>query len=290
MPSHVRLLIRRRPVVTFFALAYALSWAWYLPLAARGAVVRAGEGWPTHLPGLLGPALAAVIVTGIVDGRGGLRDLVRRVVRWRIGRRWWAIVAGTLSLALLGYVVPLLTGADPPQVSDFTRYTGIGAITPLGVVAVALVVNGLGEETGWRGFAVERLLQEHSLTWTAVVVAIGWAGWHLPFFWFVESFRGMGPLVVGWAVSMLAGSLVLTWLYREGDHSVLLVATWHTAFNLTSATEATGPVVGTATSVVVICWALWILRRDQDAIRRPMPVQGPDGDLSDRVSHEGPAA
>ena len=65
--------------------------------------------------------------------------------------------------------------------------------------------------------------------------------------------------------------MVLTWPYREGHRSVLLVAAWHTAFNLTSATEATGAVAGTVTSLVVIVWAIWILRREQ---HRPVSLAG----------------
>jgi membrane protease YdiL (CAAX protease family) len=210
--------------------------------------------------------VAAVIVTAVVDGRPGLADLGRRVVRWRIGWAWWAVVAGTLGLALLGVVVPLATGGDVPGLAAFTGYTGIGgAITPFGVVLVALGVNGLGEETGWRGFAADRLLRDHRLPWTALVVGLGWAGWHLPFFWLVGGFRTMGPLAVGWLVGLLAGSVVLTFLYRDGRRSILLVAAWHTAYNLVSGTAAAGAVVGTVTSMLVILWAVWILRRERAA-------------------------
>jgi membrane protease YdiL (CAAX protease family) len=258
-----RRIVTKRPVLAYFALAYALSWAWYVPLALRGDHVRTGVGWPTHLPGLLGPAVAAVIVTAILDGRPGLEDLWSRVTRWRIGWTWWLLVAGTLALTLLGVLVPLLTGGDVPTLGAFTSYTGIGAITPLGVVAVALVVNGLGEETGWRGFAADRLLRTHSLGRTALLVAIGWAGWHLPLFWIVDGFRSMGVLAVGWFVGLVAGSVVLTYLYRGGRHSILLAAAWHTAYNLTSGTEAAGAVVGTAASVLVIGWACWVLAREK---------------------------
>jgi membrane protease YdiL (CAAX protease family) len=266
-----RALARRQPVLSYVILAYALGWSWFVPMAVHGDVVRMGVGWPTHLPGLAGPALAAVAVTGLVDGRAGLRDLWVRVTRWRIGWRWWALVAGTLSLVLVGVIVPLLTGGEVPPLAAFTRYSGIGAISPVGVVVVALLGNGFGEEIGWRGFAVDRLLPDHSFRWTALVAAIAWGGWHLPFFWMVAGFRGMGPLAVGWAVGLVAGSVVLTWLYREGHRSVPLVAVWHTSFNLTSATEATGAVGGTVTSLLVIGWAVWILRREQTgrAVRRP---------------------
>lgn len=198
-----RALVRRYPVLSYVVLAYALGWSWCVPLAMRGDVVRMGVGWPTHLPALAGPAMAAIVVTAMVDGRAGLRDLWTRVTRWRVGWRWWALVAGTLSLALVGVIVPLMTGGDLPSLHSFTRYSGIGAVTPLGVVAVALLANGLGEETGWRGFAADRLLRDHSFRWTALVVAVAWGGWHLPFFWMVAGFRGMGPLAAGWAVWIL---------------------------------------------------------------------------------------
>jgi membrane protease YdiL (CAAX protease family) len=155
----------------------------------------------------------------------------------------------------------VVLGKDLPTMADFTRYTGVGAITPVAVVVVVLVVNGLGEETGWRGFAVERLVGDHDLRSTALIVGVGWAGWHLPFFWLVDTFRSFGPLAIGWFVSLLAASVVLAHMYCSGHRSILLVAAWHTAFNFTSATEATGAVVGTVMSVAVITWAIWVLRQ-----------------------------
>ena len=265
----VRRLARRHPVLVFFFLAYLISWSWWVPLALRGEVVRVGVGWPTHLPGLLGPAIAAVLVAAAVGGRAGLGDLGRRAVRWRVGWVWWLVVATTFGLAALGALQALLTDGDLPRLAEFTRYTGVGSITPIGVIAVVFILNGFGEEIGWRGFAVERLLGDHDLRWTALVVGVGWAGWHLPFFWLVDSFRSFGPLAIGWFVSMLAASVVLAHMYCAGRRSILLVATWHTAFNFTSATEATGALVGTVMSVGVISWAIWVLRRP-GAGRRPI--------------------
>lgn len=268
--------MKRRPVLSYFLLAYLLSWGWCVPLAVCGYKVRAGVGWPTDLPGFLGPVLAAMIVTGVVDGRSGLRNLWSRVTRWRVGWPLWLLVAGTLSLGLLGVLVPLVTGRDIPPLADFTSYTGIGQITAFGVVALAFL-SGMGEETGWRGFAADRLLHDHSLTWTALVVGVGWAGWHLPLFWMVDSFNSMGVMAFGWLIGLLAASVVLTFLYREGRRSVLLVAAWHTAFNLISGTKATGMVVGTVSSVLVIFFALWVLRRERLRVATGLiSGEGPD--------------
>jgi len=71
-------------------LAYAVSWAWAFPFVAAGDVVKKGAGWPTHFPALLGPALAALVVTAVVWGRAGVRDLLARIARWRMPLRWWA--------------------------------------------------------------------------------------------------------------------------------------------------------------------------------------------------------
>jgi hypothetical protein len=121
------------------------------------------------------------------------------------------------------------------------------------MVLVAFLVNGMGEEIGWRG-----------LSRTALLVALAWAPWHLPTFWVVESFRDRGVLgMLGWVVGIAAASVVLGWLYREGRRSILFVGAWHTAFNLTSATEATADVIAVVTSALVIGAAVWILRRDR---------------------------
>ena len=92
--------IRRWPLVSFVALAYALSWAWAFPLVFLGDIVHRGVGLPTNLPALVGPALAAFVVTALVSGRAGVRDLLGRVARWRMPARWW--VAAWSPLLFLG--------------------------------------------------------------------------------------------------------------------------------------------------------------------------------------------
>jgi len=72
----------------FVTLAYTISWAWVVPLAVTGATVVEGNGWPTHLPTLLGPLLAAVLCTALAGCRA-LRALGASMLRWRIGWRWW---------------------------------------------------------------------------------------------------------------------------------------------------------------------------------------------------------
>src|SRR5947209_349820 len=86
-----------RALLAFFVLSYALSWAWVIPFAATGQTVFEGRGWPTHFPSLLGPMVAAFVVTAWTTGRVGVRDLCSRMVQWRIGWRWWLIALSPVA-------------------------------------------------------------------------------------------------------------------------------------------------------------------------------------------------
>ncbi|HYN29640.1 MAG TPA: hypothetical protein VES95_07200 [Dermatophilaceae bacterium] len=94
-----------------------------MPMAVRGEVSRPGQGWPTHLPGLLGPALAALVVTALAGGRPGLSDLWARCTRWRVGWAPWLAVGAVLVLL----AVPLVVG---PEVSrrDLVLVSGAPAV------------------------------------------------------------------------------------------------------------------------------------------------------------------
>lgn len=237
-------------------------------MVASGGVSRNGVGWPTHVPGLAGPALAAVLITAAVDGQAGLRDLWARAMRWRIGWRWWALVVVTAALALLGAVVPWVSGGTVPGVAAFAKYSGAPSINVLAVVLLVLVVNGFGEETGWRGFAVERLSRAHAMVPTALIVTGMWAVWHLPLFWVVGNFRDLGASgAVGWLIGLTAGSVVLTWMYLRCGRSIALVAAWHTAYNLTSATAATAGAAAATSSTLVMVGAVAIVIRERRRTR-----------------------
>ncbi len=261
---------RAHPLGLFWLLACGLSWAWWVPMAVAGASPAHGVGWPTHLPGLLGPAVAAFMVAALAEGRVGVAALAGRLVRWRAPGPAWAVVVVTVALIPVVAGVLAASGRPLPPLEHYALYNGIGSVGLLGVVVVALMVDGIGEETGWRGFAADRLLRSHGVTRTAVVVAAMWAVWHLPLFWVLPSLRDLGPAgVVGWSAGLLAGSVVLTALYRSAAASVLVVAAWHTAFNLGSATEGTTGLPAAVLSMLVMVAALAVVLVDRGARRRP---------------------
>jgi membrane protease YdiL (CAAX protease family) len=272
---------RSAALVGYVAIAFAWSWAWWWGLAVSGDLVGTGQDWPTHLPGLLGPALAALVVTAWTDGRPGLQRLGRAVARPPRDRLTWLLLLVTLAL----WLVPSLwhrSGAAPGAAVDLA-YSGAPATQGVAgtvlVLAYVLVVNGLGEELGWRGFLADRLLDRHGVGVTALLVWVVWAAWHLPVFWVVADFAVMGPArVVGWLFGLGCGSVVLTWLYVRNARSVLTVALWHVAYNLTTATDSTPTVAAMLSTTLVVLIAVAVLvgerRRGAGA---PRPGEGVPG-------------
>jgi membrane protease YdiL (CAAX protease family) len=249
--------VRRHSLAAFFVLAYVFSWSYWLALALAG-----GNG--SHFPGLLGPLLAAFTVTIVNQGRAGAKDLLSRMFRWRVRPRWYAAalipaVAGSVAVALLAV-------ADNrwPSLHDLSTMPGLPAAGFWAMLAMVLVINGYGEEVGWRGFAWTRLRDRHSIAGAAGILGVVWAGWHLPVFWLDTGMRNLEWFVIpGWIIGLMAGAAVLGWLYERAGSSLLIVAIFHTFLNLASATVATEGLPAAFATAAVIFWAIVILRRDR---------------------------
>jgi uncharacterized protein len=268
---------RRHPVATYLVLAYVFSWSCWLPLVLSGSVVRQGDGWPTDLPGLLGPSLAALVTLSVTGGRAAVVDWLGRMARFAVPVWCYLFVAGTLALGLAAELAR--TGSlDPRELAGYTGAPNLGVVLTFLLV---LVVNGLGEEAGWRGFLVDRLLPTHGLLRTAGLVAVVWAGWHLPLFLVLDSFRGLGLAVLGWVIGLYAGSVVLTWLYAVSGRSILVVALWHTTYNFTSATTAMSGLPAAVTSTAVMVVAVLVINR----YRKDNSDDQTDPDLPRRHGH-----
>src|ERR671916_2126177 len=140
--------IRSRPLVAFFVLAFGLTWAVWVPRAAGVEVGAVGQLWTWA------PAAAALLAAALTGGRAAVAELGSRLVRWRVGWRWYAVVvlgpaAFSLSVAAL---YALLGGswaeAAPPLLSGETSLV----LLPV-FLAGLLLTDGLGEEVGLGGGA-----------------------------------------------------------------------------------------------------------------------------------------
>lgn len=265
----------------FVLLSYVLGWAWSLPLVVAGATVEQGEGWPTHVPTLLAPLLAAVAVTGFISGRAGIWDLVRRMGRWRFSLVGWLVVVSPALVLALTLVAMGLAGQDLPAWSDFSRFNGLPAYGVLSTLLMVFVLNGLGEETGWRGFLQDRLQHRFNPLPSTLIVAVIWAVWHTPFFFILSTYAEFSPTtLVMFPLGLTSGAVVLAWLYNHTGRSILAVALWHTFYNMAVATSGASDLAqGVVTAAVMIAASVLVVSEIVVQHRRGATVLGqpPEG-------------
>jgi uncharacterized protein len=262
-----------RQLIVYFLSACAISWLWTLRLIVTKAVIEYGKGWPTHFPALLGPMLATVLVTFNARGHTGLRDLAERMLRWRVSVKWWFWAVGSPLLFFgLGVIVVRASTGRWPVLSSLDRFNGLPAIGVVGVWALLTLVDGFGEETGWRGFAIPMLQKRFSPLVASLAVAPFWALWHIPYFFVVPTYKGFSPAaVIGFVIGLTCGSIVLTWLYNRSGESILIVAVWHGTYNLVSGAEAVKGTIAAVVSTLVMLQAFLLVVCELRARRRGLP-------------------
>jgi membrane protease YdiL (CAAX protease family) len=256
--------MKRHAVVSYYIIAYAISWSFEIPLVLvhQGIISAQIPMWLTYFA-CLGPISAALIMTFLGDGRSGLRSLTGRIFKWRVEFRYYAfailVPVGLFALACI--LNRFITGSWPNLALlgdvDYLPY-----LTPLGAVALWLVPMGLGEETGWRGFALPHLQKTRSATAATLIVGVLWAGWHLPMFFYNATYIQMGAIGFPmFALSLLCAAMIFTWLYNSTKGSLWIVIIFHAVFNWLTANEAGGQFAAAFLSVAVVLWALYIPRR-----------------------------
>ena len=200
-------LARRHPLLAYYILTFALSWGGFLLVVGPGSLVNTnwqaeGKFLAAVMVMLAGPSIAGLLLTGLVDGRAGYRDLFFRLRKWRIGVRWYAFA-----------ILPA------PIVTASVLFT-LSITSPLFTAdnKAAIVLGGLGaavttilEEVGWTGFVVPRLRRRHGVPMTGLIVGVLWGLWHFLQQVFVSgTYAGGIPLLAFLMLSVFAALANLT--------------------------------------------------------------------------------
>jgi len=220
--------LKKYQLIIFFALTFIISWMpWY----------TGGHGFRAW-----GPSLAGLIVVAIVEGKKGIGDMLRRLVRWRVGIVWWAVaLLGPAVLILIAIGVHVLTGGDAPS---FIFWKQQWYMAPVLMLVLLLPVGGPGGEEpfGFRGYAQPKL-QAVWGQWgpliTSLIIGTIWGVWHLPEFYnptssqYALGIGFLGPFIV----MEIANSIIMTWIYNKTGRSVLLGGVvYHLTVDIFSAT------------------------------------------------------
>ncbi len=217
----MRRLIHKYSIASYFVLVYLISWGGSLvtigPKFLRGETIQLTDSPFIFLPMLAGPSLAGILLTGIVDGRDGLRDLFARMSPGRLSERWYAtlLIFPALILATLW---PLSWLVSP----DFApTFFGFGIIPGL--------FAGFFEEIGWMGYAFPKMQTKNKAFTAAILLGVIHGIWHL-----LASYLGSStaqgaywlPQFLAFVAAMTALRIVMAWTYTH-TRSVLLAQLLH---------------------------------------------------------------
>jgi uncharacterized protein len=202
--------IQRHAIVIYFILAYTIAWSGVILMS--GTARFQGQAVPVErvllaFPAmLLWPSLSGILMTALLDGKKGLRELFarlspRRVQNWRFAAAF--LINPLLTLGILLALSALVSPAFRPVTN------------PLGLVVGGLA--GFFEEIGWTGFATPRLLEKHSSLKASLILGLLWGIWHL-----MAGFIGSAPgqemlwmteAVLFWVLGLVAYRVLMTWVY-----------------------------------------------------------------------------
>jgi membrane protease YdiL (CAAX protease family) len=198
----------------------------------------------------------------VTEGSRGIHQLLAGVWKWRVGFGWMLVsVLSPIVLFGVAAIVSYATTGKWPDLAllgevDYLPYLGI-----MGAFILWLLTFGLGEEVGWRSYALPRLQQGHTALTSTLMLGIAWALWHLPAFFYKDTYVAMGllaglPLLL---LSILAASIVFTWLYNSTRGSLLMVILFHALFDFLSVSRAGGENVAAIMSAVIMMGAVLVV-------------------------------
>ncbi len=229
--------IKQHPLIAYFAIAYAGSWIVETPLvlSQRGQnVITLPEPLLLFIfffAAYFGPLLGALVVTGLSDGRAGVWKLLGRIVQWRVGIQWYLIpIIGFPLVFILAYAFVLgpssLGGVAQNWVLILTSY--------IPALLLGLLFPSLGEEPGWRGFALPRLQLRYGALVGTLILGVLHAFWHLPAYFLPGAILpgAFDPTVfVANSCAIIAFSFLWTWVFNNARGSILIAMVAHAASN-----------------------------------------------------------
>ena len=285
----VKAFIKSHPVLSYFVLAFAISWGGLLLVI----------GGPGHIPGtaeettklfpavylvtVAGPSLAGLLLTGLTGGWTAFRELGSRLLKWRVGARWYAVALLTTPLTVMATLLSLSL-ISPEFLPGFLTTSVKASMLQFGFVASLGLLTGLLEELGWTGFAIPRLLGRHGVLATGLFVGLLWGAWH-----FLSNIWGSGtssgvPLALFMPAILFSFlppyRVLMVWVY-ERTESLLVAILMHASLVAFWIISTPVGMVGVPLVTWYLVWAaaLWavvgaVAMANHGHISRQPPLQG----------------
>jgi CAAX protease family protein len=254
--------IVRRPLLAYFVLSYTFFWGFLVLIKVILGVLQlqtdAIPAWAMPIiviPGSWMPNLAAVTVTGVLAGREGIRQLLGKFFVYQLAVRWYLVALIPFPLAFVAAGLYRLAGGAAP--GNMGLSVGFWA----GLILLNLVQGATGEEAGWRGFALPRLLETHGPVKASLILGLIWSFWHLPL-WFLSGYSGLDLLVyvLAFSVSIISLTFLLTWISSKTPNSLIPIVIAHFSFNASlNLVDTRGLGFGSTLSLLAITAGIYLV-------------------------------
>lgn len=258
-------IIKRHAVLTYFVLTFIFTWGCMALAIYPGGFPITEEQFETagalvYVAMLVGPSGAAILLIGFLDGRAGFHELLSRLIRWRVGVRWYAValLAAPLMITSILFVLSFISSEFRPAI-----FTADDKLAVLLSSAAAGLAVGLFEELGWTGFAVPRMKRRYGVLTTGIIVGIVWGAWHFLPFWKSDTFSAALPLILllGQLFSWLPPyRMLMVWVYGRTE-SLLLSILMHASLMASLSALVPTELTGTTLLTWILTWAaaLWVI-------------------------------
>jgi membrane protease YdiL (CAAX protease family) len=214
--------VKEHQGIVFFVITFAITWgigafAIFLPVQFRALFGEISDTHPLYYIAVAAPTISASLLTLAWEGWHGLGDLFKRLLRWRFGIHWYALVL--IGLPVFGWLITRLTGSSPLK--------DVSTPALLFTLLFNLLITGpLGEELGWRGYALPRLFERFSPIKASLILGLVWGTWHLPSF-YVSTMVQAGLSLPLFLLNAICLSILASWLFMNTGGSVLITVLLH---------------------------------------------------------------
>jgi membrane protease YdiL (CAAX protease family) len=268
--SDLRDAMRKRPLFSYFSIAYAIKFILLIPYTLAAWSIISGDWSGAFVLATFAPFIAGLVMVYLTNGKAGLLRLQNRIRQWRIGWKWLLFIfAGIPALVMLGILI------QPGTIAGFRGLSPLLLVSyPLTYVAVWFGGGGLNEEVGWRGFAWPIMQPRYGPLWGALLLGVMHCFWH--FEEFLTPAQGGGP-GTGWTpfvtnlpiflLLVLSFTIIITWVYNHTRGSLFAAISTHASVDIPQAAliplfpavGATSMILGSTASLGVVALLILIL-------------------------------
>jgi len=228
--------IKEKPLLAYLTFNYLISWAFLVP--CYKILLNAEKGtFPIlaliGLPGAYGPSIAAILISRITEGPGSIKRLLKKAILWKLHAKWYLFIF-LMPLALLAVSVIMSSILFEFSLGKIEVWSGLKVIFPF--VMIALPFGPMGEEPGWRGYLLPKLLEKFNPMLSSLLLGTMWTVWHIASFGYPGAAIPSIFKVNAWTIFLYFGTLLgetflFTYIYLKTRGSVFLAILFHAVFN-----------------------------------------------------------